>query len=174
MAHSQARAWWADVQHLRDDYERTDEARRRADQHDLASRRASRERGQLDGDHAHGVRHGEPATSGGRRAPEPPRTRRGPAPAESASRSASRSAPRGRGTGAPGRHTIEIRGRTVPAPAVSQAVETDRRRPPRRVVERVGARPDRVAMWALLMGLALILVAIGTADTPAFVAFMLR
>ncbi len=29
-------------------------------------------------------------------------------------------------------------------------------------------------MWALLMGLALILVAIGTADTPAFVAFMLR
>ena len=44
MAHSEARAWWADVQHLRDDYERTDEARRRADEADLASRRATRER----------------------------------------------------------------------------------------------------------------------------------
>src|SRR5688572_11158089 len=44
MAHSEARAWWAEVQHLRDGYERTDEARRRADEADLAARRASRER----------------------------------------------------------------------------------------------------------------------------------
>jgi hypothetical protein len=29
-------------------------------------------------------------------------------------------------------------------------------------------------MWALLMGLALILVAIGTADTPGFVPLMVR
>src|SRR5688572_15755939 len=48
MAHSEARAWWADVQHLRDDYERTDEARRRADEADLAARRATRERGHVD------------------------------------------------------------------------------------------------------------------------------
>ena len=29
-------------------------------------------------------------------------------------------------------------------------------------------------MWALLMGLLLILVALGTSDAPAFVALMLR
>ena len=74
--------------------------------------------------------------------------------------------PRVKGSATPGRRTIEIRGRTVPAPAVPRPVETDRRRPQRRAVERVGGRPDRVAMWALLMGLMLILVAIGTADTP--------
>src|SRR5438105_4488938 len=48
MAHSEARAWWADVQHLRDGYERTDEARRRADEADLAARRAKRERHDVD------------------------------------------------------------------------------------------------------------------------------
>jgi hypothetical protein len=29
---------------------------------------------------------------------------------------------------------------------------------------RVGPHPDRLALWALLMGLVLILVAVGTAD----------
>ena len=57
---------------------------------------------------------------------------------------------------------------------VPRPIETDRRRPPRRAIERVGGRPDRVAMWALLMGLLLILVAIGTADSSAVVALSLR
>ena len=35
---------------------------------------------------------------------------------------------------------------------------------PRRAIERVGPHPDRLALWALLMGLVLILVAVGTAD----------
>jgi hypothetical protein len=70
--------------------------------------------------------------------------------------------------------TVEIRGRTVPAPAVPRSVELERRRPPRRAVERVGTRPDRVAMWALMMGLLLILVAIGTADAPAVSSLLLR
>jgi hypothetical protein len=52
----------------------------------------------------------------------------------------------------------------VPAPAVPRSVELERRRPPRRTVERVGTRPDRLAMWALLMGIVLILVAVGTSD----------
>ena len=69
-----------------------------------------------------------------------------------------------KGSATPGMRMVEIRGRTVPAPAVPRPLEADRRRPPRRAVERVGGRPDRVAMWALLMGLLLILVAIGTAD----------
>jgi len=113
MAHGEPRAWWADVQHLHDDYDRTDEARRRADQADAAQSVA-----------------------------------------------------------VPARRTVEIRGRTVPAPPVpsARAVEYDRRRPPRLSVERVGARPDRMALWALLMGLVLILVAVGTADAATAAA----
>ncbi|HEX4344160.1 MAG TPA: hypothetical protein VHZ31_01220 [Solirubrobacteraceae bacterium] len=75
-----------------------------------------------------------------------------------------------KGSGTPGRATIELRGHTVPAPAVPRVVDLERRRPARRPIERVGARPDRVAMWALLMGLILILVAIGTADAPAVIS----
>jgi len=114
MAYGEARAWWADVEHLHDDYERTDEARRRADQADLSARSVA----------------------------------------------------------VPARRTVEIRGRTVPAPPVpsARALEHDRRRPPRLSVERVGARPDRMALWALLMGLVLILVAVGTADAATAAA----
>lgn len=43
----------------------------------------------------------------------------------------------------------------------------DRRRPRRTVDERLGARPDRVAAWAFILGLMLILVAVGTADAAA-------
>ena len=139
MGHIDAPAWWADVQHLRDVHERTEEARRRAD---LADRRA----GDL-AERRHEVRDRKGDVEIVR--PLPPR--RGP---------------HVKGSAVPTRRTIEIRGRTVPAPAVPrERVELDRRRPPRRAaVERVGARPDRVAMWALLMGLVLILVAVGTAD----------
>jgi hypothetical protein len=154
MAPSEARAWWADVQYLRDDYERTDEARRRADAADLASRRASRDRGLVEAEVS------LMATS--------PRGHDMPPAAEP------HRGPRGMGTAAPDRRTIEIRGRTVPAPPVPRTVDLDRRRPQRRAIERVGARPDRVAMWALLMGLLLILVAIGTAGTPAVIALTLR
>jgi hypothetical protein len=38
--------------------------------------------------------------------------------------------------------------------------ETSRRRPPRRAYERSGFRPDRLAMWAVLLGFLLVLVAI--------------
>ena len=43
----------------------------------------------------------------------------------------------------------------------------DRRRPRRTVDERLGARPDRVAAWAFILGLILILLAVGTADAAA-------
>ena len=188
MAHSEARAWWADVQHLRNDYERTDEARRRADEADLASRRANRERHHVEAelqslvaeapieradpppprpDMAFSSRRGQ---RGDHLDLSPaPRVRQGVGPAAGA-----RSA-RVKGDATPGRVTVEIRGRTVPAPAVPRSTEIDRtRRPPRRPVERVGARPDRVAMWALMMGLLLILVALGTADGPAVISLTLR
>lgn len=133
MAHTEARAWWADVEHLQDVYARTDEARRRADRADDDARHAGREREHVD---AEAIR----PTATPRRGAHP------------------------KGTAIPARRTVEIRGRTVPAPAVPRNVEIERRRPPRRPIERVGARPDRVAMWALMMGLVLILVAVGTAD----------
>ena len=133
MAHTEARPWWADVEHLRDVYARTDEARRRADRADSEARHAARERPHADTD---GARPGAAARRGGHV----------------------------KGAAIPARRTVEIRGRTVPAPAVPRTVEIDRRRPPRRPVERVGTRPDRLAMWALLMGIVLILVAVGTAD----------
>jgi hypothetical protein len=39
-----------------------------------------------------------------------------------------------------------------------------RRRPPRTASERLGARPDRVAAWAFVLGLLLILIAVATAN----------
>jgi hypothetical protein len=41
-------------------------------------------------------------------------------------------------------------------------VEIDRRRPPRRPLERLGPRPDRIAKWAVLMALFLIVVTIAS------------
>jgi hypothetical protein len=215
MAHSEARAWWADVQHLRDGYERTDEARRRADEADLAARRAIRERRGVEAEVSSmlsgprrtpaaprrvsgpetAARHARDADVSGhafereqapgqthdqdlapRFAPEPALgPRRGAHPgARLAAAAEDPHGPQVKGAPTPGRRTVEIRGRTVPAPTLPRPVEADRRRPPRRAIERVGGRPDRVAMWALLMGLLLILVAIGTADSPAVVALMLR
>jgi hypothetical protein len=52
--------------------------------------------------------------------------------------------------GIPGRRTITISG---------QAARPVSRRPPRTVRERTGTRPDRIAMWAVLLGIVLVLVA---------------
>ncbi|MEA2195546.1 MAG: hypothetical protein QOG42_1980 [Solirubrobacteraceae bacterium] len=146
MGHTEAPAWWADVQHLRDVCERTDEARRRADLADVAQRRATLERRPPEVVERRATEVVERrASDAGRPAPV---ARRGPHP---------------KGTALPARRTVEIRGRTVPAPPVPR-IELDRRRPTRSAVQRVGPRPDRLAMWALLMGLLLILVAVGTAD----------
>jgi hypothetical protein len=58
--------------------------------------------------------------------------------------------PSGTRGGVPGRRTITIRGQ------VQRPVS---RRPPRTVRERAGSRPDRIAMWAVLLGFLLLLVA---------------
>ena len=163
MAHTEARAWWAEVQHLRDDYERTDEARRRADETE------ERERRERD-DRNHELEAG--VAPGRDRAPDGPGRWNGE-PASGRLRS-TRSrfddpapvARRGEHAPAgpyPGRRTVEIRGRTVPAPPVPRSTELTRRRPPRGALERIGPHPDRLAMWALFMGILLIVVAIGTA-----------
>jgi hypothetical protein len=59
----------------------------------------------------------------------------------------------------PPRRTVQITGRTVAAPSLPRLVEVERRRPARRPAERVGPRPDRIALWAVLLGFFLILVA---------------
>jgi hypothetical protein len=59
---------------------------------------------------------------------------------------------------APGeRRTIRIGGRPEGS---LEATRAQRRRPPRTAHERVGARPDRVAAWAVALGVLLILIAI--------------
>jgi hypothetical protein len=59
----------------------------------------------------------------------------------------------------PARRTVQITGRTVAAPALPRLVEVERRRPARRPAERIGPRPDRIALYAVLLGFFLILVA---------------
>ncbi len=145
MRETEAPAWWAGVEHLREDIERRDGVRR--DREDLAARRAARQTAS----HGSALSH----------RPAAPRRRSGPA-----------RPPASRNIGpppVPDRRTVVITGRTVPAPIAPRVIGSERRRPPRRPVERVGQRPDRMAMWALLMGILLILVAVGTADASVLV-----
>jgi hypothetical protein len=58
-----------------------------------------------------------------------------------------------------GRRTVVIRGQVAERPSALPATN-QRRRPARRPSERVGHRPDRVAMYAVGLGFLLILVAL--------------
>ena len=65
---------------------------------------------------------------------------------------------------APPRRTVTITGRPERAvPRHLRLVEVERRRPPRSAVERLGPRPDRIAMWAVFMALFLIAVVLVSA-----------
>jgi hypothetical protein len=63
--------------------------------------------------------------------------------------------------GVPGRRTVTIRGH-VPDHRYVTPRQSSRRRPERRY-ERSGFRPDRTALWAVLLGLMLILAAVTSA-----------
>jgi hypothetical protein len=120
MSGSEARAWWADVQEVRETIER----RRAAE----AARPPLR------------------AVDAGDR----------PAPGEGG-----RERARAAATPAPlpvERRTVHITGRPG-ARATPRLVEVERRRPARSAAERVGARPERLALWAVGLCLFLILVA---------------
>lgn len=64
-------------------------------------------------------------------------------------------------TAPPVRRTVKIQGRgterNLPLP------DPARRRPSRRSYERAGFRPDRLAMWAVVLGFLLVVVAIASA-----------
>jgi len=68
------------------------------------------------------------------------------------------------GQGVPGRPTVQIRGHGAEARIDALLSDRARRRPPRTVSERLGPRPDRVALWALVLAVVLIITAVATAD----------
>jgi hypothetical protein len=64
-------------------------------------------------------------------------------------------------TGDPGRRTVKIEGRPEGALPAARFHEGPQRLRPRRTAgERLGARPDRLAAWAFVLGLLLILIAV--------------
>jgi hypothetical protein len=61
---------------------------------------------------------------------------------------------------APERRTVKIGGRPEGSLEAARFQRDRTRRPPRTAHERIGARPDRLAMWAVALGILLILIAI--------------
>ena len=186
MPKPEPRAWWDDVQHLRDSIERkrADEAHRGLRLDARAAAAAVAERAADDAS-AEVIEGAQPAPQRGRRFERPVSERRGrfarpdregrqrELHAES-HREASRTPDAANGRHAPAplpaprrRRTIEITGRTVGAPTLPRLVEIDRRRPARRPVERIGPRPDRLALWAVVLGFFLIFVAVTSTSHAA-------
>ena len=184
MPQPENRAWWSDVQHVRDSIERKREreARRglRLDARAAARAVAEREEGAsrpgeippavADPGELHAGVHDfmesddlEWATRPRRRFERATPERRGrfaraehDAPADPSPLSAPSR-----------RRTVEITGHPVGGPTLPRLVEIDRRRPARRAVERVGPRPDRIALWAVVLGFFLILVAVTSTSHAA-------
>jgi hypothetical protein len=179
MPQPENRAWWSDVQHVRDSIERRREreANRslrldaRAAARAVAEREDSTQRDDEPtqvGEIPSGVHdflqsdEFEWATRPGRRFERSTPERRGRfargdhAPAETNPLEPP-----------PRRRTVEITGHPVGGPTLPRLVEIDRRRPARRAVERVGPRPDRIALWAVVLGFFLILVAVTSTSHAA-------
>jgi hypothetical protein len=167
MPQSEARAWWADVQDVRETIERRRAAERAAQAHaparravgDTAAHRDVRRPRSADGHQAvarpvrparrsYAARRAQGASRRPLHLPSHPR------PAE-------------------GRRTVEITGRTVPAPDVRAAdggpaavspeaafpLRAARRRVSPSPAERLAHRPDRIAAWAAVLGLAMMIIA---------------
>jgi len=62
----------------------------------------------------------------------------------------------------PERRTVKIGGRPEGSLEAARYQRDRARRPPRTAHERIGARPDRLAMWAVALGVLLILIAVLT------------
>ena len=68
-----------------------------------------------------------------------------------------------KGQGVPERRTVKIAGHPEGSLEAARYQRDRTRRPPRTAGERIGHRPDRIAMWAFALGLLLIVIAILTA-----------
>jgi hypothetical protein len=186
MPQPEPRAWWSDVQDLRDSIERKREreARRglRLDARSAARAVAERE----EGEHASRLGEVPPVLTDASEMPSGVHDFMESDDLEWATRPRrrfERAAPERRGRFAraehdapsdpsplaapPRRRTVEITGHPVGGPTLPRLVEIDRRRPARRAVERVGPRPDRVALWAVVLGFFLILVAVTSTSHAA-------
>jgi hypothetical protein len=132
MTQTAARPWWADVQHLRPDEDAGQDRRTpRTGRFERAPARPRR-----------GEHEGEPRA----RRPEPEVWLDEPT-----------AAPKPK----PERRTIEIRGQVDRVAGVAPVPSPGPQRVRGRMAhERVGPRPDKVALWAVLLGLLLILVAV--------------
>jgi hypothetical protein len=181
MPQPETRAWWSDVQDVRDSIERKREREAlrtlRLDARSAARAVAERQEDSPGWDDepvalqpgeipsgAHDFMQGDDldwATRPGRRF-ERAADRRGRSPRADhhTPASAKPAAP-------PRRRTVEITGRPASGPTLPRLVEIDRRRPARRAVERVGPRPDRIALWAVVLGFFLILVAVTSTSHAA-------
>ena len=62
-------------------------------------------------------------------------------------------------------------GQAVPGAVADSYAARERRRARKRVDERVGSRPDRIAALAFVLGLLLVLLAVATADAATLTAF---
>lgn len=167
MPQSEARAWWADVQDVRETIER----RRAAEGSSATPRARGAERSER-ADRARGgerLRVVEPVVPAESHEPEAAAELSAfPAPAGLFDQD---SLPllegRGHGRESARRRTVEITGRTVGAPTLPRLVEIDRRRPAPRAIDRVGGRPDRMAMWAVMLGIVLVLAALSSSSHAA-------
>lgn len=172
MPQPDTRAWWDDVQYLREPLER----KREKEAHRglrLDARAAARAVAERHG----GVPIATRDSAGVHESDSMPRTRRFERSGPERRGRFSRGDDHGHSARAPEvptalvapprRRTVEITGRTVGAPALPRLVQIDRRRPARRPVERVGARPDRLALWAVVLGFFLIFVAVTSTSHAA-------
>lgn len=154
MSQSEAREWWADVQHVRESIER----RRAADRRDAPGGRRRPEH--------YAPRWADSDWADDLNEPRRRFARDGEGPADLAPDAIGADDDRVAPEPAP-RRTIQITGRTAPAPELRRPERGAHRRPPRRPGERVGRRPDRVALWAVGLAFFLILVAATSSSQAA-------
>ncbi len=170
MSQTAARPWWADVQHLRPDEGGDTDTEHRAPRTGRFDRPTAPTRRPSRGDHQTTAR--EPQQRAAERgAPQQraaERRRARPEPElwlEPAETPPAKPAER---------RTIEIRGQVDRVAGVAPVPSPGpQRHRGRRPSERVGPRPDRIAMWAVLLGILLILVAVVSspgADAAALAA----
>jgi hypothetical protein len=182
MPQPETRAWWSDVQHVRDSIERK---REREARRDLRLDARSAARAVAERDRAVAERDDAPAPTQPGEIPSGvhdfmqsddfewatrPRRRFARATPERHGRfTRDHEAPATPNPLAPPqrRRTVEITGHPTGGPTLPRLVEIDRRRPARRAVERVGPRPDRIALWAVVLGFFLILVAVTSTSHAA-------
>ena len=158
MPQSEARAWWADVQDVRETIERRRAAEQAAHAHAHGRRAAGdRERQRSRPARAQHAVAGPVRRAGARAHGAPRRPLHLPGPRQADA----------------DRRTVQITGRPVPASHVSAGRLTDpagvpppaftphgaRRRPSLSAAERLAHRPDRIAAWAVVLGLALMVIA---------------